>query len=149
VMVALLLTLIAIWQRLREPRPGAAPAAQGWLVALPFSVYLGWISIATIANVSQMLYHAGFRGVIVPESIWAVGVLGLGLAIATVMVVRRRDVAYGAVIAWAYGGIAVKQAGTELLSAFAVAGAVYVLALMVIVIIRARPGTTPAVRRPA
>jgi len=136
VMLALLVTLTALWLRVREPRAAAAGPAQGWLVALPFSVYLGWISIATIANISQMLYHAGFRGVVVPETVWAVAVLGVGLALATVMVARQRDVAYGAVIAWAYAGIAIKQADVDLVPVFASAGVAYVLVLMALAIIR-------------
>lgn len=139
VMVALLVTLIAIWLRAREPRPasaGAAPAAQGWLVALPFSVYLGWITVATIANITQQLWNLGFRGEALSPSIWAVGILAVGLVITTVMVLRGRDVAYGAVIAWAYVGIAVKQSAVDLVPAFAMAGAVYVLVLMAITILR-------------
>jgi hypothetical protein len=137
VMVALLVTLIAIWVRVREPRmSGSAPAAQGWLIVLPFSVYLGWITVATIANVTQQLWNLGFRGEAFSSSLWAVGILAVGLLITTVMVLRGRDVAYGAVIAWAYAGIAVKQSAVDLVPAFAIAGAVYVLALMALVIIR-------------
>ena len=135
VMVALLITLIAIWLRVREPREGVTPA-QGWLVVLPFSVYLGWITVATIANISQQLYNLGFRGGPIPETVWAVAVLAVGLVITTVMVARHRDVAYGAVIAWAYAGIAVKQADLDLVPAFTIAGAAYVLVLMAWVVIR-------------
>jgi hypothetical protein len=139
VMVALLVTLIAIWRRVREPQVSTVarpPAAQGWLVALPFSVYLGWISVATIANVTQQLWYLGFRGEGLSPSLWAVGILAVGLLITTVMVLRGRDVAYGAVIVWAYAGIAVKQSAVDLVPAFAIAGGVHVLALMALVILR-------------
>ncbi len=140
VMVALLVTLIAIWLRVREPR-AATPAAQGWLVALPFSVYLGWITVATIANITQQLWNLGFRGEMLSSSVWAVAILAVGLTITTVMVLRGRDVAYGAVIAWAYAGIAVKQSAVDLVPAFAIAGAIYVLALMALVIVRPMLGS--------
>lgn len=140
VMVALLATLIVIWLRIREPRAGTS-ALQGWLVALPFSVYLGWITVATIANVTQQLWNLGFRGEAVASSIWAVGILAVGLLITTVMLLRGRDVAYGAVIVWAYAGIAVKQSDVDLVPAFAIAGAVYVLALMALVILRPMLGS--------
>jgi hypothetical protein len=139
VMLALLGTLSVIWLRIREPRAasaGPAPAAQGWLVALPFSVYLGWITVATVANVTQMLYHAGSRGVLVAPEVWGVAILLVALAIATVMIVRGRDIAFGVVIAWAYGGIAAKQAALELVPTVAIAGVVWVLLLVVLVAAR-------------
>jgi benzodiazapine receptor len=107
VMVDLLATLALIHIRLRGVR--AAGGAKRWLVALPFSVYLGWITIATIANISQMLYWAGFRGGPLSEEAWAVIVLAVGVAIAAVMLLREADWAYGLVIVWAYVGIAAKQ----------------------------------------
>lgn len=145
VMVALLATLVAIWLRVREPR-GDVPGAQGWLVALPFSVYLGWITVATIANITQQLWNVGFRGEVVPSSLWAIGILAVGLTITTVMVLRGRDVAYGAVIAWAYAGIAVKQSAVDLVPAFTIAGAIYVLVLMALVVLR--PALSSRVRPP-
>jgi hypothetical protein len=50
----LLMSLIAIYLRLnvgREP----APLRERLAVHLPFSVYLGWITIATIADVAVTL----------------------------------------------------------------------------------------------
>jgi translocator protein len=136
VMLALLGTLIAIWLRVREPRAPVAPAAQGWLVALPFSVYLGWITVATIANVTQMLYWLGVRDVLLSGPAWGALILVVGLAIATVMVARGRDVAYGLVIAWAYAGIAAKQASVEIVPAVAIAGAAWMLLLIVLTVLR-------------
>jgi hypothetical protein len=124
VMVALLVTLAVIHGRLRGVR--AAGGAKRWLIVLPFSVYLGWITVATIANISQMLYWAGFRGGPLSEDAWAVIVLAVGVAIAAIMLVREADWAYGLVIVWAYVGIAAKQTATAavwgaLIGAFVVA----------------------------
>jgi cell division protein FtsW (lipid II flippase) len=107
VMLALLATLILIHQRLRGVRTNGG--AKRWLVGLPFSVYLGWITIATIANISQMLYGAGFRGGPLSEEVWAVIVLAVGVALAAAMLLREADWAYALVIVWAYVGIAAKQ----------------------------------------
>ncbi|MFN8619542.1 MAG: tryptophan-rich sensory protein [Chloroflexota bacterium] len=149
VMIALLATLIAIWLRVREPREVAPAAAQGWLVALPFSVYLGWITVATIANITQMLYWAGVREVLLSGPAWGALILVVGLAIATVMVLRGRDIAYGMVIAWAYAGIAAKQSAVELVPAVAIAGAAWMLLLIVATIlgpmVRSARGT-PSIR---
>jgi translocator protein len=135
VMLGLLVTLIAIWLRVREPREVAPPAAQGWLVALPFSVYLGWITVATIANITQTLYWLGVREVVLSGPAWGALILIVGLAIATVMVARGRDVAYGLVIAWAYAGIAAKQSAVELVPAVAIAGAAWMLVLIAATIV--------------
>lgn len=141
VMLALLVTLIAIWLRVRETPAAAAGAAQGWFVALPFSVYLGWITVATVANVTQMLYHAGFRGEAIPAELWAMGILGVALGITAIMVVRGRDIAFGAVIVWAYAGIAVKQADVDLVPLVAAGGAAAVALLIVLVVARPSLGT--------
>jgi phosphoglycerol transferase MdoB-like AlkP superfamily enzyme len=133
VMLALLVTLILIYGRLREPDATAMSAAFGWLVVMPFSVYLGWITVATIANISQMLYHAGYRGAPIGEDAWAFVVLGVGFAIAAITVVGRRDVAYGAVIVWAYLGIAVRQWDITAAAWMAVACAVAIAILAVAV----------------
>jgi benzodiazapine receptor len=144
VMLGLLLTLIAIHVRLRTAR--AAGGARRWMVALPFSVYLGWITVATIANISQMLYHAGYRGEPLGEELWTIIVLGTGVVIAAAMSLREADRAYGLVIIWAYVGIAAEQ--TEPVAVIAaLAGAIVVGALLAYAIARARdprPSASPS-----
>jgi hypothetical protein len=107
VMLLLLGTLIVIHRRLRPTRQAGGP--KRWLLGLTFSVYLGWITVATIANISQMLYWAGFRGGPLSEEAWAVIVLATGAIIAAIMLLREADWAYALVIVWAYVGIAAKQ----------------------------------------
>lgn len=150
VMVALLLTLIACWARMREPQAGPVPRGQGWLVALPFSVYLGWITVATIANVTQMLWTVLGRPetVVLGGPVWGAIILGVGLAIATPIVLRGRDVAYGIVIVWAYTGIVAKQTAAasppEAAIAVAAAGAAWIAVCCLVVVVRAFPGARGA-----
>lgn len=150
VMVALLVTLIAIWQRIHEPQAVPAPRAQGWLVAMPFSVYLGWITIATIANVTQTIYLLLGKPetFIVGPEIWGTVILLTGIVIASAVVVRGRDSAYAIVIAWAYLGVAVKQsaapASLTIVPAVAAAGALLMLAYVVLLRVRPSFGGTPA-----
>jgi len=152
VMVAILLALIEIDRRIRVDRPAAlvrgsdVPAAVRWLVRLPFSVYLGWISIATIANVAAFLLSIGYRGTPFPEQAWAVAVLGVGLAIAAWFVLTRRDPAYGLVFVWAYAGIVAKQAAYPPVATSAAIGAVIVLALVVAVLVRGVSTSAPTVQ---
>lgn len=137
VMLGLLLTLIAIHVGLRPVRQGGG--IDRWLVALPFSVYLGWITIATIANISQTLYWAGYRGAPLGEELWSSIILATGTAIAAIVLLREADWAYGLVIIWAYVGIAVEQEAT-LAVASALVGAVVVAGVTAYVLyLRGRP----------
>src|SRR5512137_841457 len=108
-MLTLLATLIVIYLRLGTGR-SPVPAAETWAVRLPFSIYLGWITVATVANVTDVLDYAGWDGFGIAPEIWMGIVLAAVLAIATLMNFTRRDIAYAAVILWALAGISVKQA---------------------------------------
>ena len=146
VMLALLVTLSVIHVRLRGVRSGTG--AKRWLLGLPFSVYLGWITVATIANISQMLYWAGFRGGPLSEDAWAVIVLATGTIIAAVMLLRESDWAYALVIVWAFVGIAAKQTAAAAVWGAAL-GAIVVLVLIAWVMYRRQPSVPcvgPAVR---
>ncbi len=114
-MVGLLLSLIAIYLRLEIGR-ARVPAGERWFVHLPFSVYVGWITVATIANVTSLLYVVEWSGWGIAPEIWAVIMLVVGGIVATAMSLRHADVAYLLVIIWAFIGIAVKQAATPVVA---------------------------------
>ncbi len=82
---------------------------QKGLIRLPFSVYFGWITVATIANMTTLLVDAGWNGFGISETVWTVLVLVVGLAIGSVTLFRQKDVAYGLVLIWAYFGILIKH----------------------------------------
>jgi hypothetical protein len=82
-------------------------------VQLPFSVYLGWITIATIADVSATLVSLKWDGFGIGPETWAILIILIALVIAILMAVRRRDVAYELVIIWAFIGIAVNQSSNQ------------------------------------
>lgn len=110
-MVALLLSLILIYLRLGIGRIEVS-TAERWLVQVPFSVYLGWVTVATIANVTSVLDYVSWGGWGIAPQIWAVIMLVVGTGIATAVGLTRGDVAYMLVIVWAFVGIAVKHAAT-------------------------------------
>lgn len=141
VMAGILVTLVAIHGRLGIGRRPAASPAETFAVRLPWSVYLGWITIATIANVATTLVWLEWDGLGVGPEIWAVAVLAIGVAIAAAMSVTRRDLAYAVVIVWAYAGIAVKQVDTTVVAGAAVVGAVVVGGLALWQIVGRRNGT--------
>ena len=109
-MLALLGSLIAIYLRLGIGRT-AVPAGERWAVRAPFSVYLGWITVATIANATQLLFYRGWSGWGVSPEGWTVFMLVAAALIAALMALTRRDVAYLLVLVWAFIGIALKHAG--------------------------------------
>jgi hypothetical protein len=107
-MIILLCTLILIYVRLNV---GVAPAsnAEKYLVHLPMSIYLGWISIATIANVTAVLVAAGWRRFGMSEQFWAVVMIAAGIILAGLMLFRRNDIFYALVVGWALVGILLKR----------------------------------------
>lgn len=106
IMLGLLFTLIWI-NGLTQT--GASTKPERWLVRLPFSAYFGWITVATIANITAWLVSIKWGGFGLPESLWAILVLLVGAAIGSWRMLRDRSIAYGLVLMWAYGGIVAKH----------------------------------------
>lgn len=145
VMVALLATLIRIGAITFADR-ARLRGALAWTVRVPFSVYLGWITVATIANIAQTIDAIGFDGFGIEPTLIASTVLIVGFAIAATFVWRFADVAYGLVIVWAGAGIVVKEAQTPLVPIVASAGAVLIGGLVLATILRGRaPAATSMV----
>jgi benzodiazapine receptor len=107
-MFALLATLILIYLRLGIGRT-IVSLKEMVLVHMPFSVYLGWISIATIANVSVALVAAEWGGWGIEPSTWAVVIICVALLLSLAMLATRKDIAYCFVVVWALVGILEKQ----------------------------------------
>ena len=80
-----------------------------WLVHIPFSLYLGWITVATIANVTTLLVDLDLNSFGIPHEIWTVIVLIVATLIGLRVLQKRGDVTYGFVIIWAYFGIISKR----------------------------------------
>lgn len=101
-MVSLLLVLLKINAVLQ-------PIRYSWkdelMVRAPFSIYLGWISVATIANVATWLVSIGWDGFGQSEEFWTVVVLCVGALIAVTYAMRHNNNLYLAVFIWAYLGI--------------------------------------------
>lgn len=103
-MLAILTSLILIYLRLGIGMNESGPA-RTWAVNLPFSVYLGWITVATVANVTALLVHIGWTGVGIPENVWAIIVIAVAACITVAILFTRRDYAYSLVVLWAFLGI--------------------------------------------
>ena len=106
-MLVLLASLIAVYQRLRIGGTKVTKAEQ-WLVRIPFSIYLGWITVATIANVTDVLDFLKWNAFGIAAQTWFLVILVTVLVISTLMSLSRRDVAYILVILWGLVGIGYK-----------------------------------------
>ncbi len=115
VMLVLLVSLIVIYQRLGIGRK-SAPSPERWCVDVPFSIYLGWITVATVANITSVLYYLGWGGWGIAPHTWALIMLVIAAALAVAMSVSRRDVSYVLVIIWALVGIAVKHSASPVIA---------------------------------
>jgi translocator protein len=111
-MFLLLSSLILIYLRLGIGK-SRVDMRERLAVHLPFSVYLGWITIASIANVAATLVSIKWDGFGISPETWAAVIIAVALLIAILVVASRKDVAYALVIIWALVGIAVKQSGNQ------------------------------------
>lgn len=120
VMVSLLLTLIILYKKIQARK-------DNFFDLLPFSIYLGWISVATIANVSYYLVYIDWDGFGLSNQAWTI----IMLAIATLLAIwfrwSQRDPLYPLVFIWAIIGIAVKNHPTYPLISYVCYGMVIIL----------------------
>ncbi len=142
VMLVLLASLIAIYLLLDIGRV-PVKTVERWCVDIPFSIYLGWITVATIANVTDALYNRGWNGGPIAPEVWAVIMLMAALVIACAVIFTRRDVAYSLVIIWATLGITVKQSAAPLVAYSALSVAIVVAVVLAVTLWRGR-GKSPA-----
>lgn len=105
-MILLLISLILIRLFAREV---PVSTSNFLFITLPFSVYFGWVSVATIANVTAYLVKTQWGGFGLSPVIWTVFILITGLAIGALTTIFFKDKAYGLVFIWAYLGITIKH----------------------------------------
>lgn len=105
-MLVILFCLILINQILGKE---TLPVSEKIFVKLPFSVYFGWITVATIANATTLLVSSGFDGLGLTEATWTVIMISAGALIGIAAMIKNKDIPYGLVIIWAYAGIIIKH----------------------------------------
>jgi hypothetical protein len=129
-MVGLLATLIAIYLRLNIGRPNPSlPAAEKLLVQAPFSLYLGWITVATIANIASFLVYLDWDGFGIAGPTWSAIMISVAVVVAGVLLVNRRNLAYAGVLVWALFGIR-----TAFINEWLIANAALIAAVLIIVL---------------
>ena len=149
VMLVLLGLLITIYQRLDVGK--AVSRGTYWLMQVPFSIYLAWITIATIANVAQALFASGVTDLGLGGPAWAAIMLVVGTVIISAVIVRGRgNIAYALTTVWAIAGIVIKQSATPLVAGTALLMIVVIVAVLVYSLWQhRRPEANPSLKRAA
>jgi hypothetical protein len=108
--ITILVCLIRITNILRSAN---LTTRQRWLVGVPFSVYFGWTTVATVANITVLLVSLNWNGFGLPDSTWAAVIVVVAMLIGTATMLRNNDIAYGLVLIWAYLGILLRQTSAD------------------------------------
>lgn len=124
IMLAILVTLVILAERIVSRR-GSASANDGFqsagfparmrrfFLSTPIFVYMGWICVATIANVTALLVTTGWDGFGFDPRIWTVVAIAAGASVALLLVFLRDAAAAPLVVVWAYAGIVIKRTATD------------------------------------
>lgn len=107
-MLVLLVSLVALYLRLQVSRRLVRPAEK-LAMQVPVSIYLGWICIATIANVTALLVSFGWRGGGLGEVFWAGTMIAAGGALGLLFLRWRGDLLFTATLCWAFLGIVFRR----------------------------------------
>jgi hypothetical protein len=105
-MLALLTLLIQITNLLRSEQ---FTSGEKLFIKTPFSVYFGWITVATIANITVFLVSVDWKGFGIADFIWTSVILFVGALIGIARLQKDKNIAYGLVLIWAYLGILFKH----------------------------------------
>ncbi len=138
-MMGILVCLMLIYHRLRSPQERPS-RVEKWLVDRPFSLYLGWISVATVVNWAVTFYSVSWTGTPLTPVVWAVVMMAIAAGIAGFLTVRYGDVTYNLVTIWALVAIALRHGDTPVVPLTA-GGLAVVLGILAAVSPRLRQST--------
>ena len=134
VMFMLLYSLISIYRRLDIGKT-KIDFHEKLFVHVPFSTYMGWITIASIANVATTLVSLNWDGFGISSEIWAILIVIIALLITLLVLITRKDVAYGLVIVWALAGIWIGQSEYQNIVTLAQTSSIIVLITLAVTIL--------------
>lgn len=78
---------------------------QKFILQTPFIVYLGWISVATIANITALLVAYKWTALSIAPIYWSASMILIAIVLALLMVKKFQVVSFTLVVAWALWGI--------------------------------------------
>jgi len=101
VMLGMLISLLFINNLIKEIPLGLFKAS--------FGVYLGWICVATIANVTALLVNSNWDGFGMSQEVWTIIMIATGTLIASVSIYSLNNPFIGLSVIWAFAGIIIKR----------------------------------------
>ncbi|MCF7832427.1 MAG: tryptophan-rich sensory protein [Candidatus Marinimicrobia bacterium] len=113
IMLALLITLIYLFQKTGKLE------SKGFIktlaVSAPITIYLGWITVATIANTTALLVAKNWGAWGISENVWTITMILIATSITVIMLIKKQKLCYSLVIIWAFVGIFIKRYNAEIL----------------------------------
>jgi hypothetical protein len=104
IMLLFLSTLIQLFLK-SNTMAGALTSTQKFILQTPFIVYLGWISVATIANSTALLVAYQWNGFGMPPVYWSALMILIAILLAVLMLKKFKAIPFALVVAWALWGI--------------------------------------------
>jgi len=133
-MVLLFFSLLMIYLRLGIV-DNKASLKEKLAIQVPISVYIGWITVATIANVTGALVKLNVGDLFLGESVWAMLVIAVATIITILVILRRKDIAYSFVVIWAFLGIVIKRLQTDQIYGVQTNIAIFAIVAIIVIII--------------
>ncbi|QHT68019.1 tryptophan-rich sensory protein [Rhodocytophaga rosea] len=130
IIVLMLFTAIVLFVRSKE----AIQSGQvNKLISVPFALYAGWLSVATIANTSLWLTSMDWEGGSWGAIPWTMIMIGVAAVLGVVVSYKLKDIVFPSVVVWAIIAIYIaRQNQEQTVATFALVTAI-ILAVWVIV----------------
>lgn len=125
-MIVILFSLLKLYSETK-------PFKSNIFLSFPVSIYLGWISVATIANISAYLPTIGFTNVLFTDSMYSVLMIAIAIILGILMLVIEKDFVFKGVILWAVFGILVRFQNNSVIYNYG--GILFILGVVVFLIV--------------
>jgi hypothetical protein len=104
IMLLFLITLIQLFLK-STTMSGTLTSTQKFILQTPFIVYLGWISVATIANITALLVAYNWTAFTIAPIYWSATMILIAIVLAILMLKNFKTIPFALVVAWALWGI--------------------------------------------
>ncbi|MGB0564217.1 MAG: tryptophan-rich sensory protein [Spirulinaceae cyanobacterium] len=130
-MLAILAALV--WGYSQRRAQGNLPRRDSWFVERPLSLYLGWISVATVVNGAIVFYSWGWQQAM---PLWTAVMIGVAALLGCGMTWLYRDLVFPGVFIWAFAAIAVRHSANGLIFGTVLVGCGVLVAVMVLALMQ-------------
>jgi hypothetical protein len=126
IMLLFLSTLIQLFLK-SATMANALTSTQKFILQTPFIVYLGWIAVATIANITALLVAYQWNAFGMTPVYWSAAMILIAILLAVLMLKKFQAIPFALVVTWALWGIYHAQGPAAPLLARVTAGGIGLL----------------------